>query len=539
VRQQSKIATKTRQAVGLPWLIIAGLAGILFLPDIQSNTRLLWSCWSACAVLLVWWLAVVAGAARKGRDLRYRFSLVRTHYVQGFVLTCIFAYWGWYWEPVYSHAPLIVAQLLFAFLFEALLSWSRGRDAVLGFGPVPIVLSMNLFLWFRDEWFFLQFLLVAAGFLGKEFITWTKNDHRVHIFNPSAIALSVFAAGLIVTGSTDLTWGREIAVAQFRPEHIYLEIFLLGLIVQALFSTTLVTVTAAAALWLLSSVYLAITGVYFFGDSTIPIAIFLGLHFLITDPATSPQTRLGRALFGTFYGVAAFVLFGILERLGQPTFYDKLLAVPILNLSTQLLDRFARSSTVERMMVAVTGRYRAACQSNAVHMGVWVAMFAAMLFTGEVGQEHRGKQVDFWEQACADERKNACRSLISMQTHYCGEDKAAACNYLGEAFLRGRFVDIDPLRAMNYFERACALGTAAACVSRQSVQYQRLEYVAELTSACDQDDAQSCALLGYAYYRGSGVPRDEQRAVSLVGKACTLGFAAACNLDTEAIPEAQ
>ena len=49
------------------------------------------------------------------------------------------------------------AQLLFAYAFDMLLAWSRGEEYVLGFGPFPIVFSTNLFLWFKDDWFALQF----------------------------------------------------------------------------------------------------------------------------------------------------------------------------------------------------------------------------------------------------------------------------------------------------------------------------------------------------------------------------------------------
>ena len=61
-------------------------------------------------------------------------------------------------------APLIAAQLLFAYAFDMLLNWSRRDTYTLGFGPFPIILSTNLFLWFRAEWFYLQFPMIAVGF---------------------------------------------------------------------------------------------------------------------------------------------------------------------------------------------------------------------------------------------------------------------------------------------------------------------------------------------------------------------------------------
>jgi hypothetical protein len=155
-----------------------------------------------------------------------------------------------------------------------LLCWWRRDTWILGFGPFPIVLSTNLFLWFKDDWFFLQFLLVSTGVLCNEFITWRRDRRRVHIFNPSAIALAIFSVGLLITQSTHITWGEEVAVTLGRPPNIYLEIFLLGLVVQALFSVTLVTLSSAVALYVLNLAYTGSTGVclasLYFGGQGVP-----------------------------------------------------------------------------------------------------------------------------------------------------------------------------------------------------------------------------------------------------------------------------
>ena len=132
---------------------------------------------------------------------------------------------------LFRSVPLIAAQIVFAYVVDMLVCWSRRDKWILGFGPFPIVLSTNLFLWFRDDWFFLQFLMIASGVLCKEFVTWRREGEQRHIFNPSAIALFLFSLGLILTQSTQISWGEEIAVSFGRPPHIYLEIFLLGLVV--------------------------------------------------------------------------------------------------------------------------------------------------------------------------------------------------------------------------------------------------------------------------------------------------------------------
>ena len=71
--------------------------------------------------------------------------------------------------------------------------------------------------------------------------------------------------------------------------------------------------------------------------------MFLGLHLLVTDPSTSPRTPFGRAIFGVMYGLGVVALYGILGAMGLPTFYDKLLCVPLLNLAVPAIDRAVRA----------------------------------------------------------------------------------------------------------------------------------------------------------------------------------------------------
>ena len=83
--------------------------------------------------------------------------LRKQHYLQACAQGSVLLYWGWYWREVYDSAHLILAQLLFAYAFDMLLSWSRRDTYTLGFGPFPVIFSINLFLWFKPDWFYLQF----------------------------------------------------------------------------------------------------------------------------------------------------------------------------------------------------------------------------------------------------------------------------------------------------------------------------------------------------------------------------------------------
>ena len=98
-----------------------------------------------------------------------------------------------------------------------------------------------------------------------------------------------------------------------------------------------------------------------------PIAVFLGMHLLFTDPATSPRTELGRILYGVLYGLTAVLLYDLLLSANTPGFYDKLLQVPLLNLSVKLLDRLARSP----LLTADSIRRRGAANAGRRAAGIW------------------------------------------------------------------------------------------------------------------------------------------------------------------------
>lgn len=295
----------------------------------------------AAAVLLAWTAALYVAARRSGRVLKLSIALYRHHWIQGCAQTVVLLYWGWHVRSVYAFLPLVVAQLIFAYAFDSLLSWSRRGAYALGFGPFPIILSINLFLWFKPEWFHWQLAMIALGYAAKELIRWDRDGRRAHIFNPSSFPLAVVSLGLLLAGASDMTFGTAIASSQFYPPHIYLVIFLAALPGQLLFGVARMTLTAVVTLYVISALYFGLNGTYLFYDTHIPIAIFLGMHLLFTDPSTSPRSEAGRILFGVLYGVGTATFYVILSGMGEPTFYDKLLAVPIMNLLVRRIDRLA------------------------------------------------------------------------------------------------------------------------------------------------------------------------------------------------------
>jgi hypothetical protein len=501
------------QGLKLPLAFTAGLAAFCLLRPVRDNPRLFWCFVASAAILIVWNVWLLQRAKRLQRTLTLEIVLRKQHYVQACAHTSILLYWGWHWSQVYDSAYLIVAQLFFAYAFDNLLSWSRRDTFTLGFGPFPIILSTNLFLWFRPDWFYFQFLMVAVGFAAKEFIRWEKEGRQTHIFNPSSFTLTVFSLGLILTGSSDMTWGKEIAITQFYPPHMYLFLFLVGLPGQYLFGVTTMTMSAVVTTYLFGLAYFAVTGTYFFFDSYIPIAVFLGMHLLFTDPSTSPRTELGRLIFGALYGLSVVTLYQLLGMAGLPTFYDKLLQVPLLNLLIQLIDRAVRTR-LHRFDPGVMARWLVGRRRNLAYMSLWGTAFIVMSAAQGVGDAHQGQWVPFWQRACQEDRAYACSYLSQLQAGHCRAGSGWSCNEVGILNLEH---DIDRAAAPAAFKEGCELGFGPACVNAN-----RAASGDKLISAPPTLDDYPIIL------RGSKGPLVDRSPAALYVRACSQGWPGTC-----------
>jgi hypothetical protein len=446
--------------LALPFSVALG--ALAFLNPIRANDRSFASFLAAAAALILWSLALDALSRR--RSLTVQFVPKRQHYLQACAQGSFLIYWALWWAPARAFAPFILAQLLFAYAFDMLLSWSRRNDYTLGFAPFPVIFSINLFLLFRPDWFFFQFAMVALGLLAKETIRWPRDGRRAHIFNPSSFPLAVASLALLATGTTGITWGQEIATTQFFPPHVYLALFLIGLPGQFFFGVTSMTMSAVVTTWLFGRIYFAVTGVYFFYDSYIPIAVFLGMHLLFNDPSTSPRSEAGRIMHGALYGLGTVLFYDLLGKAGLPTFYDKLLPVPLLNLSVKLIDRVFGSIKLAPKLTGGLQGY----QRNLAYMSVWAIVFVALNVTQQVGDNHPGQYIPFWQHACDEGRRYACPYLADVEQTACNRGSGWGCNEAGrmDITLSRSGEDLrrtSAAQALQPFTRGCDLKFEPAC----------------------------------------------------------------------------
>ncbi|MXX55722.1 MAG: hypothetical protein F4106_05770 [Gemmatimonadetes bacterium] len=447
----------------LPCAMAAGLAAFLLHPGVRVEPAAFWTIAAAAAGILAWTGWLFASRRESGEDLRLELVIRTPHWMQTLAQGALLVWWGTFVNMVQLWAPMIVAQLLLAVAVEGLFALTRRGRYAAGLGVVPVIFSVNLFLWFTGPWFFFQFAMVVLVYAGKEFIRWQLDGRSRHIFNPSALALSVAAVLLIATGSTEITLGIEIAQSQFIPPQMYLVIFLAAVPAQLLFGVAMMTMPAVLTILGFGLLYQSLTGIYFFYDAYIPVSVFLGLHLLFTDPATSPRSDGGRILFGLIYGTGVVTSAAMLDAIGAPNFYDKLLPVPILNVLAPRLDRTAnwfgeKLSVVGRLQLPGGARRRVAT------VALWGAAFATMSAAGGVGDHHPGQYFPYWRDACEAGSDRACNYSGVMLQNFCDQGSGWGCNEFGVLLVA---LDRNFVGAAGEFERSCRFEYGPGCGNLQ------------------------------------------------------------------------
>jgi len=84
-------------------------------------------------------------------------------------------------------------------------------------------------------------------------------------------------------------------------------------------------------------------------------------------------------------GISIFALYGLLDYFGTPTFYDKILFVPILNLLAPWIDEKSRSITNRAFSMINLNKILPIFSHNIFHITVWAGLFTALVQGGRDG----------------------------------------------------------------------------------------------------------------------------------------------------------
>jgi hypothetical protein len=234
------------------------------------------------------------------------------------------------------------------------------------------------------------------------------------------------------------------------------------------------------------------------------------MHLLFTDPSTSPRTEVGRIFYGVLYGLTVVLLYDVLLSANTPGFYDKLLQVPLLNLSVKLLDRIARAPLFTRLDPTAWMRTWVPRRRHLAYISVWAVAFLAMSATGYLSDRHPGQWTPFWQQACTTDKRDACLNLYFLQDLSCENGSAWACNEVG-ILLAERYDN--PKRAAASFDRACMLQFGAGCANALAIA----------RGGMFRHDAPTVADYP-VILRGSKGPIEDRDPAQLHARACALGW---------------
>ncbi len=324
----------------------------------------------AAALLGGWAALLVLAIPLRPRDYRVVVLLKPTHFIPAAVQLVLFVYWALYWAEVREHLAYVAAQLAFAYAFDLLLGLTLRRRWLLSFGPMPVVLSANLFVWYPEGHTWLALVLIALALGSKALLRWGEGSSRAgrHIFNPSAFGIACLGLGWLV--APELLPYFDIAHPLNAPPNMLELIFLLALIPQARVPIVLVSLGA------LSTMVVATAPGPPIRPGPMWAPVFLVLVLLATDPATIPRTGPGRLLTGVLVGLVIVVLSTTFEALGRSDFYAKVMAIPVANLLVVPCERFG-DRLLSRWADLLSPDH------NRRHMAAWVGLVLLLALVGD------------------------------------------------------------------------------------------------------------------------------------------------------------
>jgi hypothetical protein len=365
--------SRARLGAGLIAALDALLLTTLCLPRIWNDRPERMALMTAIAALGLWqFILVLRDRRRPGPAIAIEPRFRRVHLLQFCFQNLAFLYVGVYFRECYAHYAEIAVQLAFALALDLTLAWTLRRAWYAGLSVFPIVMSINLFLWFDHEVFFVQLGMVAIGLFSKALLTWKRGGVTTHIFNPSGFPLAVVSALLLLSDHALLGRGLDFTAAYEMGPNTFEVFFLVSLLVNTQFHTVLMTGSAIVTLAVVDVAVNAATGHSLLTTPFTP-QVFLGATLLFTDPATTPASNPGKVLAGTLYGLLVTASGILLHAIDQPGYFDKVLAVPFVNLAAPGIDRLVRR--LEKPLSVLPAALRRFLNLHAVHVATWALFF--------------------------------------------------------------------------------------------------------------------------------------------------------------------
>lgn len=351
--------------------------------DEAADSAWFWGIQTGLGLLL--FLLVSLGLLARWRRWPVRWVVKRSHVLPMALQFIIFAYWALYWSDTQQILGIVAAQVLFAGLLEGALGLWKEREWRLGMGPFPIVFSVNLFVWYRGSEIWCGFAIIAIALFAKAFI---QRQGR-HIFNPSALGISVLGLGYMVElafvgwGNTSIFTFVDVSHPLNAAPNMTELILLLGLVPQRRFPIVLVSLAALVSMLILGDSFEGLNPLAWMTYRPLhPLwpPVFLALVLLATDPSTIPKTQNGRVLFGLALGLLITLGSSAANGLGSDDYFTKVMPIPLINLLAWRFDRWG-----ERFSRRISALFDA--RHNARHIACFVLLSGGGLWATDLKRE--------------------------------------------------------------------------------------------------------------------------------------------------------
>jgi len=163
------------------------------------------------------------------------------------------------------------------------------------------------------------------------------------------------------------------------------------------------------------------------------------------------------------------------------------------------------------------------------------------------------KAVGLLEKSCTKGNGKACKELNAVSVIYlgvmpkvsekmlqisCKQNNAEGCSILADIYFQGNGKSIkrSPKEGLKYLTKSCKLGNNEACfklgnryLKGSQIPKNVHKGVSLQEKLCAHGYSQSCVVLGYVYNAGkSGIKHDEKKSVRYFSKACSAGNPQGC-----------
>jgi hypothetical protein len=285
-----------------------------------------------------------------------KFSLHASHLLPTCIQLLIFSYWALYWQAARSHFISIVGMIAFGLALDILISSCRQNCIFISLRALPIVFSINLFIWYSGKNAWISYFLIAIALSSK--LIFQRNGR--HIFNPSAFAISI--AGILwICFPRTFEYIDISGPLSFPPNMIEL-IFLASLYPLSRFGGVIVAIAATLGMFVFhlghfvpvfhpSGGFVSAMGTT---PNPAPMAFwapwFLTITLLATDPITIPRTFFGRFFYGIAIGTSMDIFSVGMHHWLSSDYFSKVFPVVLANFLSPRFDHLgARVSKLLRL----------------------------------------------------------------------------------------------------------------------------------------------------------------------------------------------